>query len=306
MSSVSFRIYPSLLDKFQTYLDSDVEAESFWNIDSDTGEQKRTAEEIAAEHEQELLDAINRVPHEPIEAADKGTCFNEIVDYLIAGKNTEKDGMKIESVPDKFSVCDRFCREKNCDYKWSADREECLTAYANAKKGKCDVGAIKASLNVFEFLFDYSLCRDAAEYFGPDSVSQHFCKAEIETCYGVVELYGFADEIVRDKVYDIKTTSSYSFGKFEQSWQKDVYPYCLMKSGEIERVKEFEYTVFQLTKPSQKNPVISGKMYKEVYTYDFEKSEKRLKSFLERFIEWLECNRENITDKKIFGEYVSD
>ena len=104
-----------------------------------------------------------------------------------------------------------------------------------------------------------------------------------------------------DKVYDIKTTSAYQFGKFERAWQKDVYPYCLVSSGEMNSVSEFEYTVFQLTKPSARNPVIGAKMYAEVYTYDHTESEKRLRSFLERFIEWLEANRERITDEKIFN-----
>lgn len=302
MSRIKYRIYPSLIDKFQAFLDSDIESESFMNVDRETGEQRFTADEIASRHERELVDAINRVPREPIEAADKGTCFNEIVDCLIAGKGTERDDMKIESVLDMFLVCDRFCREKNCDYQWDECRDECLSAYSRAREGKCDVGAIKASMNGFDFLFDYSLCRAAADYFGPDAVPQHMCRATIDTRYGDVELYGYADEIVRDKVYDIKTTSAYVFGKFERGWQKEVYPYCLMKSGEIGRVSEFEYTVFQLTRPLTRKKVIGGKMYREVYTYDFDKSEKRLRAILERFVEWLEYRREMITDKKIFGE----
>ena len=77
MSSVRYRIYPSLLDKFQSLLDVEQTVEEFWNLDSE-GEYKETADEMSDRLDRELLDAVNRVPHDPIEAADKGTCFNEV------------------------------------------------------------------------------------------------------------------------------------------------------------------------------------------------------------------------------------
>jgi hypothetical protein len=70
MKQPSYRIYPSLLDKFDKYLRADEEVESFWNIDNETGEYKRSPEEIEENLKQDLLDAINRVPFES-EAADK-------------------------------------------------------------------------------------------------------------------------------------------------------------------------------------------------------------------------------------------
>ena len=280
MNDIRYRIYPSLLDKFQSYLDSDIEAESFWNIDSETEEMKKTPDEIAAANEQALLDTINRVPHEPIEAADKGTCFNEIVDCLISRKNTEREDISIES---------------------GALDEQGAFVPNSSEVNATGPDVIRAQMDGFVFLFDTEACKEAARYFGRQAIPQHFCKGVITTAYGDVELYGYADEIVRDKVYDIKTTSAYQFGKFERAWQKDVYPYCLVASGEMKSVSEFEYTVFQLTKPSARNPVIGAKMYAEAYTYDHTESEKRLRSFLERFIEWLEANRERITDEKIFN-----
>ena len=47
--------------------------------------------------EKELLDAVNRVEHEPIEAADKGTCFNVVIDCLISHRKCEYEGMDIQS-----------------------------------------------------------------------------------------------------------------------------------------------------------------------------------------------------------------
>lgn len=300
MSRICYRVYPSLLDKFQSYLDSDIEAESFWNIDSETGEMKKSPDEITAANEQALLDAINRVPHEPIEAADKGTCFNEIVDCLVEHRESSRKEVSISRIPDLYDVCDRFCGKRNCDYKWNPKIQECISAYENASRNKVKTAGILATLNGFEFRFDIGLCREAAAYF-KDAVPQHLCKAVISTAYGDVELYGYADEIVRDKVFDIKTTSSYQFGKFERAWQKFVYPWCLVESGEMHEVSSFEYTVFVLSKPTSKSPFITGKMYREEYTYDHEQAGIQLRSILERFIEWLEAHREEITDRKIFG-----
>ena len=64
MKQPSYRIYPSLLDKFDKYLRADEEVENFWNIDNETGEYKRSPEEIEESLKQDLLDAINRVPFE--------------------------------------------------------------------------------------------------------------------------------------------------------------------------------------------------------------------------------------------------
>lgn len=303
MSSVRYRIYPSLLDRFQAFLDSDEESEGFRNLDGETGEMKRTAEEIAEAHERELLDAINRAPHEPIEAADRGTCFNEIVDCLVENRGSSREDISISRIPDLYDVCDRFCGKKDCDFMWDEDRQECAEAYSLAvgnKRNRVDAAGILAALNDFEFRFDIGLCREAAAYFR-GAVPQHFCRAVMATAYGDVELYGYADEIVRDKVYDIKTTSSYQFGKFERAWQKDVYPWCLVESGEMRRVSSFEYTVFVLSRPTSKSPLITGKMYREEYTYDHSAAGERLRAFLERFIEWLESRRDMITDRKIFG-----
>lgn len=62
MQQPKYRMYPSLLDKFEAYLRADEEVESFFNIDNETGEYKRSPEEIEAELKQSLIDAINRVP----------------------------------------------------------------------------------------------------------------------------------------------------------------------------------------------------------------------------------------------------
>ena len=151
------------------------------------------------------------------------------------------------------------------------------------------------------FLFDRAWVIDQAKYFN-GAVSQLYVSAILPTRYGDVELYGFIDELKRDVVYDIKTTSSYSFGKYEHGWQRHVYPYCLIASGEMQSVSAFEYTAFALKGGTSRTPLISGTRYPEYYTYNHEQTVKQLTQHVERFIEFLEANRNLITDKKIFAE----
>ena len=264
MSNARYRIYPSLLDKFQSFLDVEQSVEEFWNIDAE-GEYKETADEMSDRLERELIDCINRVPREPIEAADKGTCFNEVIDCLISRRKCEHEGIDIKSG---------------------------------------EVGAnrvITAKLNGFEFHYDVDFCKEVAEAL-EGAVSQHLCSAVLPTRYGDVELYGYADEIVADEVVDVKTTGRYEFGKYGKGWQRHVYPFCLQESGQVRSVKGFEYLVVVWKGGTSRTPVLTGTIYEEYYTYNHEQSRHALTQVCERFIEWLEAHRDQITDTKIFAE----
>jgi hypothetical protein len=271
MKQPNYKIYPSLLDTFEKYLRAEEEVESFWNIDNETGEYKRSPEEIEADLKQKLLDAINRVPFES-EAADKGTAFNAIIDCYVHNK---------KHVPD----------DRN-PYTIIGDEE---TNIIQVSFPATDIAPAR------HFLFDRAWCIEQSRYF-LGSISQLFVSAILPTKYGDVELYGFIDELKRDIVYDIKSTSKYEFGKYEHGWQRHVYPYCLITSGQMENVKAFEYTAYQLKGGTSRTPLISGTQYPEYYTYNHKQTVKLLTNHVERFIEFLEANKELITDKKIFGE----
>lgn len=269
MLQPNYRINPSLLQSYQRYLDSEVDAEDFSNSDRDTGEYKRTADEIAAEREQALLDAINRVEREPSEAADRGSCLNEIVDCIMLNEKSTRDDVVVKS-----------------------------SVYVH--DDETEQPCINAKMHDFSFDFDIAFCKSIAEYF-KGSVPQHYCSATIDTKYGVVELYGYADYVTADgRVCDMKTTSNYTFGKFANGWQKHLYPYCLIESGEMSDVSMFEYTVYQL-KSTVADPIIKGVQYREEYTYNHEYSTNQLRMICERFIEWLEVHKSVITNTKIFG-----
>lgn len=282
MSTPKYRIYPSVLDKFQKFLDSDLVAEEFWNKDSE-GDYKLSPEEMSVQLEQELLDCINRVPHEPSEAADKGTAFNEVIDCIIEHHPCEREDMEIRT--DMETEVGGPCKQE-----------------PNSGEARYDITAypfIGVKYNGWDFHFSVVLCRDMAHYF-IGCIPQYTCSAILPTIYGDVELYGHVDYINTNKIHDLKTTKNYTFGNYEKYWQRHLYPYCLIESGEMEEVTEFEFTVVKWRE--LKNQPISGEMFKEVYTYSHDASSKALRAICEAFIEWLEANRHRITDKKIFAE----
>ena len=137
------------------------------------------------------------------------------------------------------------------------------------------------------FSYPIGICRDfAGGYKG--AISQLKAEAEISTRYGNVLLYGYIDELMPDKVCDIKTTSHYKAFKFRNHNQHLVYPYCLLEMGNDIHTFEYNVTDFKA-------------IYDEIYVFDEELHTPLLKNRLESFISFLEANRNLITDRKIFG-----
>lgn len=271
MKQPSYRIYPSLLDKFDKYLRADEEVENFWNIDNETGEYKRSPEEIEESLKQDLLDAINRVPFES-EAADKGTAFNAIIDCYVH--------------------CENHVPTERSPYSIIGDKE---TNTIQVAFPATDIAPAR------HFLFDRQWCIEQAEYF-KGSLSQVYVSAILPTQYGNVELYGFIDELRKDVVYDIKSTSKYEFGKYAHGWQRHVYPYCLIASGQMESIKAFEFTAYALKGGTSRTPLISGTQYPEYYTYNHEQTVKLLTAHVEHFIEFWKLI-ENLSRTRRFSDW---
>ena len=87
-----FKFYATLLDAFSNYLRSDAIYERYWGFSENP---PHTPEEFKDLQFQKLIDTINRVPFDS-EAAERGTCFNEIVDALI--ENRKPNGVEVERV----------------------------------------------------------------------------------------------------------------------------------------------------------------------------------------------------------------
>lgn len=142
--------------------------------------------------------------------------------------------------------------------------------------------------NARRFAFPISLCREFAAYY-QGALTQQRVSALLPTCFGAVEVYGVIDELMPTSVHDIKTTGSYTVGKYRDHWQHIVYPYCLMQGGSDIRLFEYNVTDFKET-------------YTETYAFDPERDVPRLQRQCEDFIRFLEAHRDEITDRKIFGE----
>lgn len=94
-SVVRYQIYPSLIDAYTNYSQSEVIYNKYWGgADSPA----LTLEEYEAQAFQDLIDKINRVPKDLIKA-DVGTAFNELVDCLILGQKSPK--MEVEKLCDE-------------------------------------------------------------------------------------------------------------------------------------------------------------------------------------------------------------
>ena len=260
---MQYNITASMLNGFQSMLDAAITAEQFWNIDRETGEYKRTPDEIALQAECDLINSINRCPREPMEAADKGTALNEIVDCLLLGKSSTRDDIK----------CSKAVTDGGLLY------------------------ALTAEINGFTFEFDIDMCRRLRDMY-KGSMVQHYHEATMNTDLGIVTLYGYSDYWQGDTIRDLKTTKKYDFGKYERGWQRIVYPFCAVESGEAVAVDRFVYDAIQLT---ERSGIINGTHYPEEYAYGHIWASKMLRDGVCRFIEWLESRRELITDAKIFG-----
>ena len=294
----NYRFYPTLLDKFQTFLDTT--AEDYFYQDEDGKWHKNysesedafhySQEEVDALLKQELLDAINRVPHEPSEPASKGTALNEIVDCIIHNRKSDNKNILIKSlkgidVKREFGCTDEVGKPVYYDYWFEHIKVPCIFA----------------EIDGFSFYFDKDFCKSIAEYF-KGSLSQVFTSATIDTEFGEVELYGYIDELRENKVFDLKTTSRYEFGKYSKYWQRHIYPYTLIESGACTEINSFEFTSYVLKGGTSRTPLITGVQYAEVYQYNHEQSKMLLKNICERFCQFLEDNRDLITNKKIFNE----
>ena len=188
---IRYKIYPSLLDCFTDYENSDLIWEKYWGGSENP---PHTPEQFRKIQFQTLLNRINRVPMkwEESEAADRGTAFNEIVDCLIEHRDSKK--MELHHIGDD------------------------------------PVTAIKVLYRDRTFTFPIEPCRAFANYF-KGAITQQYVEAAIPTIYGDTVIYGFIDELMPQFVADIKMTSRYNFGKFRDHSQHLVYPYCLLHSG---------------------------------------------------------------------------
>lgn len=267
-----YRFYATLLDAFNDYIHSDVIWQKYWGFSENP---PHTPEEFHELQFQELINRINRVPFDN-EKADRGTAFNEVIDCMV--ENRKSETMKIERVykVERFGACDEVGKPLYYD-----------------EEQTNEVVALKATYNNREFTFPISICREFANYF-KGALTQQRVEAILPTRFGDVLVYGFIDELMPSTVHDIKTTGQYTFGKFKSHFQHLVYPYALIQNGND--IRTFEYNILEFSKAGY--PIDT---YTETYVFVPERDIPILTNHCEELIEFLEENKELITDTKIFG-----
>lgn len=199
---------------------------------------------------QEFIDRLNKKPFVS-EAASKGTAFNDLVDKVISGRVRLQD----------------FPRDKKGD----------VLYHHKERDG-----------HEYEFKFKPEIIEAMAIHLG-NAVPQKYTQAVLPTHRGDVLLYGFADEILMNRVTDIKTTSRYDFPKYLNAWQSKVYPYCLNAEGIY--VDTFEYLITDFRN-----------IYIEEYPYNPQRDIVELQRFSEQLIDFIETHRELIITPKLYAQ----
>ena len=264
--------YATILDAYWGYLNSDVVWDNYWGWSENP---PHTPDEFHEMKFNELIDRINRVPFDN-EKADRGTCFNEVIDCMV--ENRKSETMLIEKVykVERFGACDEVGKPLYYD-----------------ENQTNEVVALKVTYNNRIFSFPISICREFANYF-KGALTQQRVEAILPTRYGDVLVYGFIDELMPTSVHDIKTTGSYSVGKFKNNFQHLVYPYALIQNGND--IRTFEYNILEFSKAGY--PVDT---YTETYVFNPERDIPILTNHCEDFIRFLEENKGLITDTKIIN-----
>lgn len=138
----------------------------------------------------------------------------------------------------------------------------------------------------FTFNFKGDLILKIAAKLANCSKMQEYIQANVSTPVGVIKVYGFIDFSYPDKFIDLKTTGSYKDKKFKDYNQHKCYPLLAQLNGR--KVYDFLYYVTDF-----------NDTYVEPYKHTSALKDEFIRDLVE-FTEFLERERELITDKKIF------
>lgn len=281
-----YSAYATLLDAFQTYLDADKSYSKYFTSDNPSV----TADEWCDKLYVDLINKINRVPFTS-EAADRGTAFNELVDALIKEPNAaidEEFGMESENIVFRVATLQIKGRRKTDPIE---DRDVYEVLFDPDRRAREATASLPEEerpqlRDPQKFVFFKDIVDEFVNYYD-GAMPQLFVKGTLETHSGIIDLYGYVDELLPFSCHDIKTTKNYHAGNFKEHWQHIVYPYCLHQMGMD--IDHFEYNITNFKET-----------FSEVYVFKEERDVPRLRDVCERFIQFIEANRDVITDTKVF------
>lgn len=283
-----YSAYATLLDGFQSYLDAEKTYYKYFTSENPS----MTVDEWCDKMYIDLINKINRVSFTS-EAADKGTAFNELVDALIKKplkKRMEDNDMESEHITFRVVLLQIKGRRKTdpvverlaYEVVFDPDKEKREKSETEKKESE----EMPAFREPQTFTYFKDVTDEFVDYY-EGAVPQVFVKGTLETTCGDIDLYGYADELMPFSCHDIKTTKNYHAGNFREHWQHIVYPFCLQKMGMDISLFEYNVTNFKET-------------FSEVYVFEPSRDIPKLRDICEHFIQFLEVNRDVITDQKVF------
>lgn len=209
---------------------------------------------------QEMIDRINRVERPKSDAMLKGSALNDLMDFIVAGGTPEQTTVKVRGVPTDM-------------YVWRTEGEA------------GEFGRV--------YQFKKRVCDELLEHINPWGTSatadtQVYCKGIIETKHGPVEIYGYVDYLQRDRLIDLKTTSKYTFPKYNNGFQHLAYPFCMNQQGND--ISCFQYLVTD-----------TNHVYLETYHWNDQMAQQMLDP-LNGLLDFISTFRDEITDPKVLGE----
>lgn len=227
----------------------------------------------------------------------KYSIYPTLLDAFTFMRTAEDDAVRVKAEAELIDKINRVEVPPTYQAVRGTALNEVLDAYL-AGTARAEGAAFCIEKDFYQFAFDADLVARLADWVGATPVCQPYLEASVDTAYGEVKLYGYADYVQGHAIIDLKSCDTYTVGKYSDKWQHRIYPLLAVRSGMMEDVDTFEYLVAEL----DKNNPQGGEVYREDYTVNLVADEREVRDMLEcEFLPWLESKRELITDKKIFG-----
>jgi hypothetical protein len=220
-----------------------------------------------------LLDSYNRYLIGPQYMSDDGPTEEEI------------DAKSLEELINKINRVPYLPTEPQAR---GTSFESCVNALLDSTDIEIKADKKDNRLYSFEgFEFPKELTDKVVRELTGYSTRSERISALISTPAGYVELYGVMDYSFPSVQVDLKTTKKYDFLKYKDNTQHKTYPFIAKENGI--HVDNFCYLVTDFKD-----------VYAEHYTYSPAFRDELIENIC-RFIDFIEINREIITDKKIFA-----
>lgn len=226
------------------------------------GDDAMSADDFHAQAFADFIDSINRVPKD-IPAATEGTAYGEMHVKWALGEFTP------EPVQEYY---------KNGNPNGPRRFVYTHTYHSNVTGEQVTI----------TYKWNYEVALEVQEHF-VGGVFEHLTETTLDTKYGSVILYGYVDLIRLNVMSDLKKTGKYDALKFMKEWQYRVYPMSLRREGV--KVDTFKYIACTGDRH----------VYIEEHPYQ-ERFESEIIAHVEALYEFIQNNRELITNKKLLCE----